>query len=86
MYINIYICTCVCVCIRIYPCINIYLSIYLSIGLTRAMLMEGAIKGGLTSARKLWSERISCEGHLPLPIIAFRGANNGLVGVVRGPY
>jgi len=24
--------------------------------------MEGAIKGRLTSARKLWSERISCKG------------------------
>jgi len=25
------------------------------------MQMEGPIQGGLTSARKLWSERISCK-------------------------
>jgi len=30
--------------------------------------MEGAVQGCLTSARKLWSERISCKGQLSHPV------------------
>jgi len=31
--------------------------------------MNGAVQGCLTSARKLWSERISCKGQLLLCVV-----------------
>ena len=42
-----------------------------SIAIVWAMQVERDIKGRWTSARKLWSERISCKGQLRHQRVAF---------------